>query len=190
MLGSEPVAEALHAYIEAMTMYCPDFLTHFLPPAAPADIEALGSTLGFALPIQCARLLARHDGSGVAMVVPDFVLLPARGIAQEWRCWEDLRISEFDPAGLDCTPVGPVRGDSWWRPGWVPFAADGSGNFLCLDIDPAPGGAHGQVIAMYHDDDRRAVLAPSLDRWLMDLAADAREGRIGWDPDLAMAVRT
>jgi hypothetical protein len=31
-------------------------------------------------------------------------------------------------------------------PGWIPFAEDGSGNFLAVDMDPAAGGTVGQLI--------------------------------------------
>lgn len=153
---------ALDAYLAAMSVHCADFVKHFSPPAPPTDMAALGRTLGAPAPIQLARLLARHDGSGDAMVVPEYRLLSTAVIAEEWLIWEDLRINDFDPRGLTCSPEGPIRRDHWWNSAWIPFAADGTGNFLCIDTDPARGGSNGQIITMWHDDDRRNVVAPCL----------------------------
>jgi cell wall assembly regulator SMI1 len=55
--------------------------------------------------------------------------------------------------------------DDWWNPRWIPFTHDGGGNHLCLDLDPAEGGAVGQVISMWHDSGERAVQGHSFGEW-------------------------
>jgi molybdopterin molybdotransferase len=57
-----------------------------------------------------------------------------------------------------------VRSD-WWNPCWIPFTHDGGGNHLCLDLDPAAGGAGGQVITLWHDGGARALAGSSFGEW-------------------------
>ncbi len=33
----------------------------------------------------------------------------------------------------------------WWHPFWLPFAEDGGGNKICIDLDPPEGRGYGQV---------------------------------------------
>lgn len=193
-MAGEAAAAALDAawdaYAGAMAGPCPDFLRRLAPGAAETEIAAAERSIGRRLPADLRRLLARHAGSGDVFAVPGFALFGPDGIAGEWAIWEALRLAEFEPGGYTSTPVGPVRGDAWWRPDWVPFAGDFTGNHLCVDLDPAPGGAVGQVIHFLHDDDRRTWLAPSLAAFLAELAAGARAGRIVWDEAWGGAVET
>jgi cell wall assembly regulator SMI1 len=55
---------------------------------------------------------------------------------------------------------------------WLPFAEHG-GNAYAVDLDPAPGGQHGQIIAIDVYQNSRRVLAPSLADFL---AAAAQRG--------------
>jgi hypothetical protein len=61
-------------------------------------------------------------------------------------------------------------------PGWIPFARDSAGNFLCVDVDPAQGGSIGQVIEVAYDDSRLRVLASSLADYLDTLVARVSAG--------------
>jgi cell wall assembly regulator SMI1 len=70
---------------------------------------------------------------------------------------------------------GPVR-KVLASPGWIPFANDATGNFLCVDVDPDQGGSVGQVIEVAYDDDRLRVLASSLADYLDTLVASASAG--------------
>lgn len=49
---------------------------------------------------------------------------------------------------------------------WWPFAEDGGGNHLMVDLDPPAGGTLGQVIVAGPDEDERRVLAPGLGAYL------------------------
>src|SRR4051795_4997130 len=54
----------------------------------------------------------------------------------------------------------------WWRLGWVPFLSNGGGDYLCLDVAAEDGGSQGQLIAFWHDWERRKVEFPSIEAWL------------------------
>lgn len=188
--GAAALDAARDACAGAMTDSCPDVLRHLAPGATEAEIAAAEHAIGRRLPADLRCLLARHAGSGDAFAVPGFALFGPARVAAEWAVWEDLRLAQFEPEGYASEPVGPVRSDAWWRPDWVPFAGDVTGNHLCVDLDPAPGGEVGQVIHVLHDDARRTCLAPSLAANLASLAAEVRAGRIVWDDAWGGAVET
>ncbi len=53
---------------------------------------------------------------------------------------------------------------------------DNSGNHALIDLDPAPGGAVGQVVGFDHEAGPTGVLAPSFAAWLAALAAGLEAG--------------
>ena len=40
----------------------------------------------------------------------------------------------------------------YWNPAWMPFVVDGGGNMVCVDHDPGPKGAIGQLLFMESQD--------------------------------------
>ena len=87
----------------------------------------------------------------------------------DWKSWHQmLENKEFDE--LNSGDIGePARLD-WWNDKWIPIGRSISGDCICVDLDPGTGGVSGQMIEMFHDDDRRTVLAPDfaalLAEWL------------------------
>ena len=67
-----------------------------------------------------------------------------------------------------------VRSD-WWNAKWVPFAGDGGGDSLCVDLAPAKGGVAGQVIMHHHAADARSRKAASVQSLLNQLAEHREE---------------
>ena len=53
---------------------------------------------------------------------------------------------------------------------WIPFASDGHGDYLCLDLAPATFGKKGQIISFSHESGKRRLVAESFGEWLRDLA--------------------
>lgn len=72
---------------------------------------------------------------------------------------------------------------SWWRQGWVPFAEDGGGNLICIDLDPAPGGKRGQVFYWDSLAGPRPPVASSFLEFFESYAADLVGGGYRYDPD-------
>jgi cell wall assembly regulator SMI1 len=68
----------------------------------------------------------------------------------------------------DVEPVGPVKGEFWWNPLWIPIATNGGGDDICIDLDPAEGGKVGQIITFWHDWELREVILDSLEEWLIN----------------------
>src|SRR5207237_6737894 len=118
-----------------------------------------------------------HDGQGRnagRSFVPErwwhdpYDLLPLKEIARARSIWKDL-LDKGEFRGRKSRPGNGVRSD-WWHPGWVPFAGNGSGNFLCIDLAPTDKGRVGQVVEMRHDSRWRRRLAVSFADFLRELA--------------------
>ncbi|WP_175844770.1 SMI1/KNR4 family protein [Burkholderia arboris] len=147
-------------------------------PADELAIAELQTALGATLPDDLIASLRLHDGQ----VDPDAVfaesdaLLSAQEIVAQWSIWQKL-VSSGDFDGMSSEPDTGIR-DDWYNLKWLPFTHDGSGNHLCIDLDPAAGGVAGQVIRVWHDDELRERVASSYAEWLSGVAAE-RDDRSG-----------
>jgi len=85
-----------------------------------------------------------------------------------YRAWADVRGGyTTDELASDFDDMVEVRGNDpvkklYTCPDWLPFATDGGGNSLAVDLAPEPGGTVGQVIVIGSDEDLRRVIAPSI----------------------------
>lgn len=157
-------------------------MSYFAPGASAGDLDATERATGNVLPPDVRHLLTLHNGAEM-QVMPGWELFSTKRIVDEWRIWEELYREQFKPDGLDCDPEGPVRGDEWWRLKWTPVTGDGGGNHLCADMEPAAGGAVGQIITMWHDDPVRACIAPSLTAFVEMIADKVESGELHWDEE-------
>lgn len=141
-------------------------------PASADAIAALHATLGTTLPDDLLESLRLHDGQAdpAAAFAESDALLSAHEIAAQWSIWKNL-VSGGDFDDMTSDPDAGIR-DDWYNLKWIPFTHDGSGNHLCVDLDPAEGGTVGQVIRVWHDDDRRERVASSYAEWLARVAAE------------------
>ena len=158
------------------------FVLDTLNPGATAEaIRALEAALRVGpLPGDFVQSWLLHDGqhwkTGLPLIagwLGSYSLLSSDRIDSRHSSASVLLSGEF--ATLRGRPRGPVRPD-WWNPRWVPVAGNGCGDLICLDLDPPPGGAVGQVIEFLHAAEDRTVLAPSLGAWLEGFAAGLEAG--------------
>jgi cell wall assembly regulator SMI1 len=102
------------------------------PPATAARIDRAQRQMSVAFPADLVASLRRHDGvSSMGFDLPPFYNPMAVDAIVA-----DRTVSCEVMANLESAQNG------WWDPGFVPFAADGSGG--CLLVDQRPGG-HGRV---------------------------------------------
>jgi cell wall assembly regulator SMI1 len=104
----------------------------------------------------------------------------------QWRSWsaiiashdeEDLR-TEF----MGSYPNGAVRLTHACR-GWIPLAADSSGNHLRVDLSPGDAGTPGQIINFGRGEDLKFVMAQSLGLFLQWTADEMEGGGVAVDDD-------
>lgn len=172
-----------------------------LRPGATEDaIVALEAQVGVRLPVDVRDLYRLSDGQldvfAVAAIPRGKILTPIFGsyefnsldrVASEWNSWREIRnqsspeeIEDFH-SNVEVRAGDPVK-KLYTHSLWIPFATDGGGNSLALDLDPAPGGARGQIIIIGSDEDERRVLAPSLGAFLAGLAPMLDVGRLTIGP--------
>ncbi len=152
---------------------------HMKSLAKPAGVEAikkLETTIGFALPDDFKVSLAIHDGQKSGAEVGEFpgiycddecgsfYLMTSKSILRDWKMLRSLKMSgDFD--NQIAKPDSGVIAE-WWHQAWIPFAANGGGDYLCLDLAPGTSGLTGQVIRMIHDNAGRKLIGKSFAKWL------------------------
>ncbi len=114
------------------------------PGASGEEVAALQGRLGMRLPDDLVASLKRHNG---AVIFHDgYRYLSAGAIVELWSMMQSLKqqgaFSTYEPKAS----VKGVLQHTWWDAGWIPFAEDGQGNLICVDLNPGPDGKRGQVI--------------------------------------------
>lgn len=142
----------------------PDVAAGLSPGATDEQIAATERALAVTFPDNVRASYRIHDGQQADPSVGggfteggEFLLLSR--IVDEWEVWKNL-LDDGTFDGFESGPDEGVRPD-WWNARWIPITHDGSGNHLCLDLDPAPGGKSGQIITMWHDSPEWEVMAGS-----------------------------
>ena len=161
------------------------------PPAGAEEVAQIENVIGLKLPDDFKEAWKIHNGheDGESALIPPldeadgvygnstspggYYLMACAEIVLEWQSWKGL----VDSGEFANQESGPDKGiqDDWWHPGWIPFASNGGGDSICLDLAPTKDGTPGQVITMSHETSTRELLAPSFGQWLAGLA-DSIEG--------------
>lgn len=148
-----------------LNIHEPALQTDLNLPASDADIQILEKNLGVSLPADFVGCLKVHNGqlgrSGGLFDGKEF--LSCRNILMSWSAWSDL-LEEGDFDGKTSKPAAGIK-LGWWVKGWIPFATNGSGDFLCIDLSPSAKGNSGQVIKVFHDAPDRVVEAVCFSAW-------------------------
>jgi cell wall assembly regulator SMI1 len=160
-------------------------------PAAMAAVTKLEALFGVKLPVDFKQSLAIHDGQKPGAEVGEFpgfcpnddtgsyYLMGCKAITRDWKMLRSVKeCGDFD--GRKANPDRGVK-DVWWDLLWIPFAANGGGDYLCLDLAPAARGARGQVIGVVHDAPGRKIYAKSFAEWLQRRAT-SEQRRSGGRP--------
>ncbi len=123
-------------------------------PDARGRLERL---VGETVPADFATVIGWHDGSQEE-IFERWTLLSVTKMSKEFK-----RLRKAAPDGFSAR--------------WVPFMADSSGNFLCLDLVGEFGGQRGQILSWDHEDPDAllAVFASTQQLWLTALEAAKRD---------------
>ncbi len=164
----------------------PHLLSHINPGATQAEIDKLEKLINKKLPEDFVNFYRIHNGQdekkGREALIDSEELMPIDGIIGQWQCWKSLLDDgTFEDATSD--PDDGVKND-WWNPLWIPFTFDGSGNHICIDLDPATNGNVGQVMRMWHDSAYRDLYATSFSTYISTYITGLENGKYiyakGW----------
>ncbi len=154
---------------ERVRSRAPALASRLLPGASPQALQSVETVIGAELPGSMLAVYLVHDGIGVPAVVETRLrvceLLPLSEVVEHWRSLTGL----LDEGRFDDRIVERVRGpvkSEWYSRNWLPIASDGTGNYFCVDLDPAEGGARGQIVAFRRESAERWVEAPDLATFL------------------------
>jgi cell wall assembly regulator SMI1 len=136
-----PIIDEIWDRLEAaLKAAAPDIRKSLKKKTTEAKLTKLEKKLGVTLPADLRASLLRHDGQKdeadglfpedyIDDMAGEFLLLSTAEIESDWKMWQELTDGgEF--AGNTTTPGKGVLG-GWWNRGWVPFATDGGGDYLC-----------------------------------------------------------
>ena len=178
----EAVWARITAWIEGNA---PQLLEVLQPGASEAQIDELEAALSVQLPedVKALYRLCNGQASFDYGLINGNEFLSLERIQDEWRIWKGL----LDTGELSYEPdrgrVDAQIRKVWWHPQWLPLTYNGAGDHDCLDLAPSEEGTRGQIITMWHDDDERKVIAPSLLAWFQDYAERLEAGQLVYSDD-------
>ncbi|REE95532.1 SMI1/KNR4 family protein [Thermomonospora umbrina] len=130
------------------------------PPRPPASGDVIARLTPWAGVEPPADLLALYEVTdGDPLMFYGYEWLSLNDLMRDGAKGEHLRARErswpgwetgWNDAVLDADPPGTVRRVTG-HSGWIPFAHDGGGNYLAVDMAPAVRGRPGQVIRIGRD---------------------------------------
>jgi cell wall assembly regulator SMI1 len=151
--------------------------------ASGGELTDAEQVMGLVLPADIRESYRLHDGSqnGYAILPWGYHLLSLAGVVASWRMWQS-HVAEGMWVEVATDPEGPIR-PVHWNHRWVPISHNNGGDHQCVDLDPAPGGKAGQVIAFNHEVGPVRVLADGFGAWLGAYAAGLEAGRYRYDSE-------
>jgi cell wall assembly regulator SMI1 len=152
----------------------PDGLENLGQPAQGCEIEDLEKSIGSPLPHELKELLCIHNGEqpNEIWLFGNWSLLPVKYIDKAWHK-EIVQAAQLDCGLVPDEYVKPCI----WNCKWYPFAYDGSGGYLCVDMDPSSAGSAGQVILTNTDGFCRRV-AKSVSLFLDKFRIALHDGKL------------
>lgn len=149
------------------------------PPASSAEIEALETAIGYALPEELKALyrisngqqdpyrVEPKEGQYAVNLFGHYDFLSIDQALSSYQFQLDLR----EELGTDLDTYITVREGDFvdrvnWQKGWFPIAGSDA-NQIAVDLNPPRGGTYGQLVNIGPDDDERAVLATSISEFFI-----------------------
>jgi cell wall assembly regulator SMI1 len=151
--------------------HAPGQLWCLKPGATEEQIVALESEIGRKLPEDIRKSFAIHNGV-------DGFTVPTGPPPNGFDALLDLHL-----VGGSVAMGRELSGDGYgdWGMGWVPIIGEGTGDYLCIDLDPPEGGSVGQVFEFAHEYGAGQILFPDFRGYLEQYAADLESGAIRFD---------
>ncbi len=182
---SESTTDVWSRFEGMLAQHAPELLSSLRPPATAEQIKAAQVSMGLQLPQDVREAYLRHNGSDKELFPPfcrwasvdEVVQAYARSAAYDLN----MRITcpeNYEPPAEDWAikrwneqKVRPEGSNSRW----IPIGLSNTSTVVCIDLDPAPKGAVGQLI-VDHGMCEPYELASSFDQFLVFLVDRVERG--------------
>lgn len=150
------------------------------PGASDAELDALEQHTGLTLPEAFRTLYRWHNGQhwrDRGMFGLSFMALEQ--VVNYWDIWADINLTlpeMNDEISSISHPEGTIV-PRYCSPYWLGFLSMGP-DFIGLDFNPDVEGVQGQIITFGRNEERKYVLAPSLDSFLREYWARLESDRV------------
>jgi cell wall assembly regulator SMI1 len=162
-----------------LSIYVPEIIVELRPGASEEELAQAETTLDVALPEEMKTLYRLHNGSERARMGnthPLFLaLFSLDWIVDIWNEHKKNIQQGFWDEEESVEVSGPIQG-VFWHSKWIPLAADDTGGYWCVDLDPPAGGTVGQIIGWDHEGGPYGPLFANLDDWLSTAAGTLEAG--------------
>ncbi len=141
------------------------------------DFEA---RVGLSLPDDYKASLRLHNGD---VYVHDYNYLSLQRVLKNWLMMtEQSEQGVFEGREIFDAGAGIIQ-NTWWHGAWIPFAEDGGGNLICIDMAPETDGVVGQILNMEMQSGPVASEFTSFLKWLESYKNDLYNGVYEVDED-------
>lgn len=125
--------------------HAPELYKRLKPGATDDEIAAAETQLGRTLPDDYKASLRVHNGN---VSLHDYTYLDIAQAVGNWSRMKNLADKgTFADREADDDAGGAIQ-KAWWHDGYIPFAEDGGGNMICIDLAPGAQGQAGQIVQM------------------------------------------
>lgn len=152
----------------------PKVLAAMPPGATEEEIGAAEAVMGVELPEDVKDSYRCHNGLPAVLIGWHAALYSLGEVVDDWRERAD---DAGDPPEDEWEEDGQIRRDLSWSAGWIPFIGIGSGDVICIDLDPPTPARRGQIIEVSHEGLRARYETAGLRAFLHELATDLEADR-------------
>lgn len=172
------VNDSLTRIAHWLSLHAPRILNEDLNPGATEDqLAHLERLIGKQLPDEYKTLYSSYnglseEGENQGNFFYGLTFLPLAQVEANYT--HRARATQVRP--LQKAFFG-IKSDRAPRSHWLALGFDSSQVWLCLDLDPAPGGKYGQVIVLDEEEETAFIVADSVGALLREFARDLEDGR-------------
>ncbi|MDM8553468.1 SMI1/KNR4 family protein [Desulfococcaceae bacterium HSG7] len=147
--------------------------------ATDEQLHDLESVIGKTLPDDFKDYLRLYNKC-YRVAFFEYTGVDTKRIVKNWkRLTELVKNGTFDTHQVFETTTGVRRVK--WHPGWLPFAEDGGGNLICIDLAPPEGHEYGQVFYWENRGGPGDPIAPSFLTFVQWYRDELQSGGYAYD---------
>jgi len=176
------IEDLWNKHCEWLKIHLPDAYQSLNVPASSADFDNFKTASGYDFPEKLKRLYAINNGQD-----PDCMIGLWWGLSfipiEDMLQYHINKSEAIDMSDQDRSFPSRSIKLQHTNPLWIPFAEDGSFNYLAVDLDPDVNGTVGQVINYGRDERDKCVIATDIEQFLLFMTEEIEKGNYTIETD-------